>query len=139
MNLSHLAQKVISDIGKTIAAFYTMQLTPLQIMILCEIRYRETKLAKGQYIYADEIRAEVAKTYEENGRDHTPSRQSFWVACNSLREKGLVYIAPPKKDTSKRSMMLTTKAADVFIYPPSIHPYRTQPKANQDDELQPKQ
>jgi hypothetical protein len=124
MNLSNQSREMISQIGSTIGALYSMRLSPLQILILVESRFSEARLGKGKHLFADKVRKEVSKIYEEHG-SKPPSRQSFWDAFNALRDDGLLYIAPHKKGTSKRAIVLTALGTQPFRYPKSIHPYRT--------------
>ena len=125
MNLSKQSQELISQIGTTMANLYAMKLSPLQILILIEARYREGQLERGEHLYSDSLRKGVSSLYSGTEANFLPSKQGFWAAVKQLEKRKLLYIAPPKKDTSKRGVMLTASAALVFEYPHSIHPYRT--------------
>jgi hypothetical protein len=131
MNLSKHTQEIISQIGQTIAGFYSMRLTPLQIMILVETRHAQSVLTKKQHVFANEIRANVEKIYRSHGKEPPPSKQAFWKAFDELVAKKFLYISPHKKGTSKRAVTITAASSQLFHYPASIHPYKTkQPTEN---------
>ena len=124
MNLPKEAKKVIGEIGETMSNLYMMKLTPLQIMIMIETRYAETKLAKNKHLFAHIVRRSIAKMHTD--RNHEPvSRQLFWASVQGLQDRKLIYVAPPKKGARFRAITLTLKGACLFTYPKSIHPYKT--------------
>jgi hypothetical protein len=127
MNLSNQSRQHIGQIGTAISILYMMKLSPLQIMILVEVRHAEAQLERGKHLLAHVVRASVAQLHADRGFD-APSRQLFWVALNDLIKRQLIYMAPPKKSSRHRALALTLQAADIFKYPASIHPYKiTQP------------
>lgn len=131
MNLSKQSREVIEQIGRSIATLYAMQLTPLQILIMCEIRHREAHRKKGEHVFANQVRKDVVKLYKERGSASPPTRQAFWQAFDSLQTlRGMIYIAPHKKGTTKRAVALTANGAAPFEYPQSVHPYKPLLNAN---------
>lgn len=103
---------------------FSNRLTSLQIMILCESRFLEGKLKKGELVFTKTLSKEVFKTYDENSSPK-PSRQAMWNAIDTLHRTGLLFVAPPCKKTSKRVVMPTYQCLSLFDYPVDFHPYRT--------------
>ena len=127
MNLSSQSREVISQIGHSLADMFTQRFTPLQILILVEIRHAEAGLGKGQHLFANSTRKSIEELYR--GKNIAPpTRQAFWDAFYALQQQGLLYIAPHKTGTSKRALALTAKAVNLFTYPKSIHPFKNHGK-----------
>ena len=127
MNLSKQSKELIEQLGRSIATLYSLDLTPLQILILVEVRHREALAGKGEHVMANDVRHAIEALYEERGAVKPPTRQSFWTAVDVLRHKrGLLWVAPHKKGTSLRAMRLTALGKRPFEYPPFIHPYQFQ-------------
>jgi hypothetical protein len=126
MNISNQSSSLISSIGETVATFYAMGLQPLQVLIMTTVRYAEHGLPRGQHIYAHKVRATIDDLYKSRG-GKPASRQLFWLHLRDLQQRKLIYIAPPKKGSSHRSLCLTTIGSDLFTYPKSINPYQPQP------------
>ena len=124
MNLSNQSKSVISDIGESMSRMFAMKMTPLQIMILMDLRYMESTLPKGDALTANRLRAAINQIYNRHGQK-PPSKQAFWSACNVLRDSRLVYFAPPKKGSSLRNITLTASGEALMQYPASVHPYRS--------------
>jgi hypothetical protein len=123
MNLSTNTQILIGQIGSTISELYMMKLSPLQILALVEIRFAEAKLQRNKHLFAHQVRSAIAKMYSARGFK-PPSRQLFWKALDELQDRKLIYVAPHKKGTRYRALMLTLQGSQLFSYPPSIHPYK---------------
>ena len=123
MNLSNQSKEVIAAIGHSMAGMFAMRLSPLQIMILMDLRWMESQLQKGKALTAKTLRDEVTKVYTDRNQP-PPTKQAFWHACNSLRDSRLIYYAPPKKNSTHRNITLTADGESLMTYPPSVHPYR---------------
>lgn len=119
MKLSKQSAEVITEIGSSIGGMFHAKLSSLQILLIVEIRFREGKRKKGEYVFAHEVRKNVEELMHS-----PPSRQGFWVAINALKKQKLIYLAPPAKGTWKRAISLTQKGADLLTYPKSIHPFQ---------------
>ena len=125
MKLSKQSRELIEQIGSSIGRMFSEWLSPLQILILVELRHREGKLQKGEHVYTDHVRISINRILKDGGGGFNPTRQAFWKAFESLQKEGFAFVAPPKKTTWKRAIYLTQKGADLFSYPKSIHPYNT--------------
>lgn len=127
MRLSNQSKSVIEQIGQSIGGMFAIGLTPLQILILCEVRYRESISGRTQHVFTDHVRISIRKMLQNNGGGFNPSRQSFWNSFKSLQAQGFLFIAPPAKNTWKRGVAITVSGATLFHYPKTIHPFQKFP------------
>tara|TARA_R110000764_G_scaffold17520_1_gene48135 strand:+ start:3125 stop:3550 length:426 start_codon:yes stop_codon:yes gene_type:complete len=134
MNLSNLSRQVIDQIGKTQGGMFFQRLTPIQIIILTVTREEEWQLSKrmrgkkrtsaSDMLFASTIRKIIENLYTAS--NHSPyTTQGFWVAISQLKKSGLIYVAPHKRGTSKRTICLTPAGEALFCYPSSILLYTT--------------
>ena len=121
--MSKQTQAVVDGAAETLGRLFTMGRTPLQILVLMETRWQEY-LAKtpGQHVFTNTVINAVREKYVNHGTA-APHRQGCWDALQSLRDRGLLYIAPPGKRTSKRAVCLTARSDVLFKYPRSIQLY----------------
>ena len=122
MNLSSQSKDIVEKAGRTLSRLYTLGLTPLQILILMEVRWQEWAVSSDQRIFSNKVYRAVAEKFRDNQRD-PPTREGFWVAARALQGKKLLFVAAPSKGSSKRIMNLTCYSEDLFEYPQSIKLY----------------
>ncbi len=129
MNLSAQTKDVVEKAGRTLSRLYTLGLSPLQILTLMEVRWQEWEASKdisGQtgisHIFSNGVYRAVAEKFRDN-KVEPPSREGFWSSVRALQKKKLLFVAPPSKGSSKRSMSLTLYGAVLFEYPQSIRLY----------------
>ena len=133
MNLSKQTKEIVDQASRTLSRLYTLGLTPLQIMILMGVRHMEWEATAGDSsavsqspnlpkLFTNSAYHAVKAKYEEHSRT-PPSRQGFWNAVKGLQRERFLYVAPHKKNTSKRSISLTAIGDALFEYPRSIQLY----------------
>ena len=132
MNLSTQSREVIAEIGSSLGSMFARGLTPLQILILCEVYYMEGKRPKGGHVFTDDVRHCIDDLLRLRG-SFNPTRQSYWGAFQALSKgkQQLLYIAPHKKGTNKRAIALTVNGAALCNYPKSIHPFNSTEKKHE--------
>lgn len=132
MNLSNLSKKVIEQIGATQGQMFFQRLSPIKIMILTVTREMEWEINKRMrgkkrtaavdMLFANQVRKIIEQLYIASGADPY-TIQGFWVSVKQLKKAGLLFVAPHKKSSTKRTICLTAKGEAIFTYPQSIQLY----------------